>query len=56
MYIAGYLLTTDEEYSVHRDNIWAVLQCVENTKLDINVVVQFYLLGLNFISLSFGVW
>ena len=29
-YIAGYLLTTDGEYSVHHDHIWAVLQCVEN--------------------------
>ena len=28
-YIAGYLLTTDDEYSVHHDHIWAVLQCVE---------------------------
>ena len=28
-YITGYLLTTDEEYSVHLDHIWAVLQYVE---------------------------
>ena len=28
-YIAGYLLTTNDEYSVHYDHIWAVLQCVE---------------------------
>ena len=24
-YIAGYLLTMDDEYSVHHDQIWAVL-------------------------------
>ena len=28
-YIAGYLLTTDDEYSVHHDHIGVVLQCVE---------------------------
>ena len=28
-YIAGYLLSTDAEYSVHHDHIWAVLQCFE---------------------------
>ena len=28
-YIAGYLLTTDDEYSVHHDHIWVVLQYFE---------------------------
>ena len=28
-YIAGYLLTTDDEYLAHHGHIWAVLQCVE---------------------------
>ena len=27
--IAGYILTIDDEYSVHHGHIWAVLQCVE---------------------------
>ena len=28
-YIAGYLLTTDDEYSLDHDHIWAMLQCVK---------------------------
>ena len=37
MHIAGYLLTTDNKYSVHHDNIWAVLKCaVMNNNNDDN--------------------
>ena len=33
MVIAGYLLTADEEHSVHHDNIWADVVTKNNNKL-----------------------